>query len=84
MVCNECHRVLSSLRLESNPIKGCRAWGVSSASAVAPPHDDNDVLHVGLAGMGESAIVVLKNMKCKKGSEEEYTLYQTNFCRLAD
>ena len=23
--------------------------------------------------MGESAIVVLKNMKCKKGSEEEYT-----------
>ena len=41
-----------------------------SASAVAPPHDYNDVLHVGLAGMGESAIVVLKNMKCKKGSEE--------------
>ena len=46
---------------------------MSSASAVAPPHDDNDVLRVGLAGMGESAIIVLKNMKCKKESEEEYT-----------
>ena len=45
----------------------CDPRGTSSTST----RGGNDVLHVGLAVIGESAIVVLKIMQSKKGHEEE-------------